>query len=157
MTGRDQKFKMTTAEKTSLEIKRVMRAPRDRVYAAWTNAAELKQWFGPEGVGTREIIADARVGGLFRWDLIDQEGDDVSIRGQFLEVEKNRRIVFTWQFEGDAKWKDCVSIVTVEFDDAGEGETELRLRHEQLPDKDSRDAHNEGWKSVFDKLEKFLG
>jgi len=39
---------MTTKEKTRLEISRVIEAPRDRVYAAWTDPEQLKQWFGPE-------------------------------------------------------------------------------------------------------------
>jgi uncharacterized protein YndB with AHSA1/START domain len=143
-------------EKTSLEIKRMIKAPRDLVYAAWTNPDELKEWFGPEGVKTRAIVVDTREGGIFRWDLIDTEGDEMTIRGEFREVDPGRKIVFTWQFEGDAKWKDHVSVVTVEFNDAGEDETEVRLRHEQLPDEDSRDKHTEGWINVFDKLETFI-
>jgi len=57
---------MTQTENLSLEIKRLIKAPRDRVYAAWTDPAQLKQWFGPEDVQTRDLIANARVGGEFR-------------------------------------------------------------------------------------------
>ena len=55
---------MTTkaSDKVSLEIKRFINAPRDRVYAAWTDPAQMRQWFGPENVQTRDLIADARVG-----------------------------------------------------------------------------------------------
>jgi uncharacterized protein YndB with AHSA1/START domain len=70
-------------DKLSLEIKRVIKAPRQRVYAAWTDPAQMKQWFGPEKVQTRELIADARVGGEFRWDLINPEGEEMTIRGEF--------------------------------------------------------------------------
>jgi uncharacterized protein YndB with AHSA1/START domain len=146
-----------TPEQTSLEITRKIKAPQDRVYAAWTDPAKLKRWFGPEGVQTREIIAEAQVGGLFRWDLIDSDGDEVTIRGEFRELVPHRKIVFTWRIEGEAKWKNHVSLVTVELDDAGDGETELRLKHEQLPDKNSRDEHREGWNSVLVKLEKYIG
>ena len=48
---------VNTADKTSLEIKRFINAPRDRVYAAWTDPAQLKQWWGPEGVRTRNFTA----------------------------------------------------------------------------------------------------
>ena len=54
---------MAYTKSLSLEIKRVIKAPRDRVYAAWTDRAQMKQWFGPEKVQTRDLIADARVGG----------------------------------------------------------------------------------------------
>ena len=51
---------MTTkaSDKVSLEIKRFINAPRDRVYAAWTDPAQLKQWWGPDGVRTRSLTAD---------------------------------------------------------------------------------------------------
>ena len=147
---------MVPKKELSLEIRRVIKAPRNRVYAAWTDPAQLKQWFGPENVQTRDLTADARVGGLFQWDLINPEGEEMTISGEFHELMPGRKIVFTWHWEDDATWKSHVSVVTVELEDAGEGETELRLRHEQLPDKESRESHSEGWTSVLDKLEKFI-
>jgi uncharacterized protein YndB with AHSA1/START domain len=145
---------MAEAEKLSLEIKRLIRAPRDQVYAAWTDPAQLKEWFGPESVQTRNLIADVRVGGEFRWDLTDQEGKEVTISGEYREVEPGKKIVFTWRLEGDEDWKNH-STVTVEFFDR-EGGTEIRLTHEKLPNEASRDDHTQGWNSVLDKLEKFL-
>ena len=64
-----------TAEKTALEIKRFINPPRDRVYAAWTDPVQLKEWWGPKDVQTLKIVADTRVGGKYRWDLVNQEGD----------------------------------------------------------------------------------
>ena len=146
---------MTTKEKTRLEITRLIKAPRDRVYAAWTDPAQLKKWFGPENVQTREIVADARVGGTFRWDLINPEGEEMTIRGEYRELQPDKKIVFTWQWEDDEDWENHVSIVTVELDDA-DGGTELRLTHEQLPNEESRDGHTRGWNSALDKLVKFF-
>jgi uncharacterized protein YndB with AHSA1/START domain len=149
---------MTTkgSEKLSLEIKRQIKAPRDRVYAAWTDPAQLKQWFGPEKVQTRNLIADSRVGGKFQWDLTNPEGKDMTIRGEYLELQPDKKIVFTWQWQDDEDWENHTSVVTVELKDA-DGGTELRLIHEQLPNEESRDGHNEGWNSVLDKLGRFLG
>jgi uncharacterized protein YndB with AHSA1/START domain len=65
---------METKDKTRLEIRRFIKASRDRVYAAWTDPAQMKRWFGPENVQTRELVAEARVGGIFRWDLTNSEG-----------------------------------------------------------------------------------
>jgi uncharacterized protein YndB with AHSA1/START domain len=148
---------MTTkaSDKVSLEIKRFFKAPRDRVYAAWTDPARLKQWFGPEKVQTRELIADARVGGEFRWDLTDPDGDRMTCHGEYRELQPNRKIVFTWQWQDDENWEEHVSVVTVELSDR-DGGTELRLLHEKLPSEQSRDGHTSGWNSALDKLEKFL-
>ena len=142
---------MTTKEKTRLEISRVIEAPRDRVYAAWTDPEQLKQWFGPENVKTRELVADARVGGTFRWDIINSEGEEMTMRGEFRELQPDKKIVFTWQWEDDEDWENHISIVTVELYDR-DGGTELRLTHEQLPNEESRDGHTRGWESALDKL-----
>jgi uncharacterized protein YndB with AHSA1/START domain len=139
----------------SLEIKRQINAPRDRVYAAWIDPAQLRKWFGPENVKTRDLIADARVGGQFRWDLTNPEGKEMTISGEYRELQPGKKIVFTWQWEDDEDWKSHSSIVTVDFFDR-EGGTELRLTHENLPNEASRDDHTQGWNSVLDKLEKFL-
>jgi uncharacterized protein YndB with AHSA1/START domain len=144
-----------TAEKTSLEIKRFINASRNRVYAAWTDPAQLKEWFGPENVRTRNFTADARVGGKFRWDLINEEGEDMTISGEYRELVPGKKIVFTWKWDDDEAWTNTDSVVTVELSDRDCG-TELRLIHEKLPSEESRDRHNEGWNSVLDKLEKFF-
>ena len=75
-----------TAEKTSLEITRFISAPPARVYDAWTDPARLKQWFGPENVRTRNITAEVRVGGKYRWDVITQDGEDLAAFGEYREL-----------------------------------------------------------------------
>jgi uncharacterized protein YndB with AHSA1/START domain len=143
------------ASKVSLEIRRLIRAPRERVYAAWTDPAQLKEWFGPANVQTHNVIADARVGGEFRWELTNAEGEQMTMRGEYRELQPGKKIVFTWQWQHDEDWEHCVSVVTVELLDR-EGGTELRLKHEQLPSEESRDGHTRGWNSALDKLEKFF-
>jgi uncharacterized protein YndB with AHSA1/START domain len=142
-------------EKTSLEIIRFINAPPARVYAAWTDPAQLKEWFGPETVRTRNLIADPHVGGKYCWELVNQRGEDMSVFGEYRELVPGRKIVFTWQWDDDEVWENRTSLVTVELSDR-DGGTELRLTHEELPSEESRDRHNEGWNSVLDCLEKFL-
>ena len=146
---------MKGTAKLSVEIKRFIKAPRDRVYAAWTDPAQLRQWFGPENVQTHDLIADARMGGTFRWDLTNSEGEKMTCRGEYRELQPGKKIVFTWQWEDDEDWENHISIVTVELYDR-DGDTELHLTHEQLPNEESRDGHTQGWNSVLDKLEKFF-
>lgn len=148
---------MTTkaAEKTSLQIKRFINAPRSRVYAAWTDPAQLKEWWGPERVRTRNFVAEVRVGGKYRWDLINQAEEEMSVFGEYRELVPEKKIVFTWKWDDDEVWENRDSIITVELSDR-DGGTELLLKHEQLPSEESRDRHNEGWNSVLDRLEKFF-
>jgi uncharacterized protein YndB with AHSA1/START domain len=146
---------MKTEENVRLEIKRFIKAPRDRVYAAWTDPAQLKQWFGPENVRTRNITADVRVGGKYRWDLTNPEGEEMSAFGEYRELVPGKKIVFTWKWDDDENWKTHNSIVTIELSDR-DGGTEVRLTHEKLPSEESRDRHIEGWTSLLDKLAEFL-
>jgi uncharacterized protein YndB with AHSA1/START domain len=144
-----------TSEKTSLEITRFIRAPRERVYGAWTDPAQLKQWFGPENVQTRNFTADVRVGGTYRWDLTDPDGEEMSAFGEYRELIPGKKIVFTWKWDDDENWEKHNSIVTVELFDH-DGGTEVRLTHEKLPSEESRDRHTEGWTSLLETLEKFV-
>jgi uncharacterized protein YndB with AHSA1/START domain len=144
-----------TAEKTSLEIKRYINAPRERVYRAWTDPEELQRWFGPEEVRTIKIASDVRVGGKYRWDLVKQNGEEWACLGEYRELIPGRKIVFTWKWDDDEAWENHDSVVTIELFDR-RGGTELRLKHEQLPSEESRDRHNEGWNSLLNRLEQFL-
>ena len=146
---------MKTEQNIRLEIKRLINAPRARVYAAWTDPAQLKEWFGPENVRMRNFVADARVGGKYRWDLINQEGEEMTIYGEYRELVPGKKIVFTWRWDDAEVWKNINSLVTVELSDR-EGGTEVRLIHEQLPSEQLRNGHNEGWKSALEKLDKFV-
>jgi len=146
---------MSEKEQFRVKVNRFIKAPRQRVYAAWADAAELTQWFGPANVRTRNLSADVREGGRFHWECTDPEGKEVTISGEYREVVPDRKIVFTWRLQEDEDWKDHNSIVTVEFFDQADG-TKVSLTHENLPTKPSRDDHDQGWNSVLDKLEAFV-
>ena len=113
---------------------------------------QVKKWWGPEGVTTRGFVADVRVGGKYRWDLVNQEGEEMAAHGEYRELVPDKKVVFTWAWEGDEIWENRTSIVMIELSDR-DGGTELRLIHEQLPSEASRDRHNDGWTSVLNRLQ----
>src|SRR4026208_2235427 len=108
-------------EGLSLEIRRLIKAPRERVYAAWTNPEHLREWFGPPGVRTKNFAAEVCVGGKYRWDVIGQDGEEKTVRGEYRELEPGRRVVFTWHWDDDEAWENHVSVVTVELTDGKGG------------------------------------
>lgn len=69
-------------------------------------------------------------------------------RGEVLEVDRPRRLVFTW----NAEWLPGGSTVTVVFHPV-DGGTEIVLRHDGLPDQDSADNHEDGWGDILEALE----
>ena len=105
-----------------------------------------------------EAELDPRPGGIFR---VTQTGKSrVVARGEYVEVDPPRRIVFTWgweQIEGlPAEMHGLLpGTSTVEVDLVADGEgTILRLRHSGLRDEADRQVHVTGWKMTLDRLKK---
>lgn len=88
----------TTAEEApQFTITRTFNAPRELVWRAWTEEAELSHWLHPFGVSTTSISYDVRVGGRYRYTMInDETGERFPTGGEFLEIEPFDRLVFTW-------------------------------------------------------------
>src|SRR5438874_11432435 len=102
---------MAATKNFSLEVERLIEASRDQVYTAWTDPAQMKQWLGPENVQTRDLIADARAGGTFRWDLTKSEGVELTRRGAYRELQLGKKIGFTWHWAEGEDWEIHVRLV----------------------------------------------
>ncbi len=136
---------------TELSFSRVIRASREKVFAAWTDPKLLVQWWGPGSVTCPEAEVDLRVGGAYRIANLHEDGSVTWISGPFELVNAPEELVYTWIL-GD----NHPTLVTVRFLAHPEG-TELVLRHERFTDHDLRDMHLEGWNGCVDKLEALLG
>jgi uncharacterized protein YndB with AHSA1/START domain len=141
---------------TTVQITREINAPRDLVYAAWTDLKLARQWWGPEGVKTRALVIDPRVGGKFRWDLTSEEGEEITAEGEFREVLPPEKLVLTWRGTQDETEGKENSLVSLAFREVDARTTELHLTHEGLPSEESCDNHTEGWNSALDKLERLF-
>jgi uncharacterized protein YndB with AHSA1/START domain len=141
-----------SAIKPSLTLKRRLKAPPEKVFAAWTDPAKLKSWFGPGYVEALIAEADVRVGGRFHIVMRSSDGEEHDVSGVYREVEPNQKLVFTWA------WKSMPgreSLVTVLIKPDGQ-ETLLKLTHEQFFDEPARDRHRQGWTGCLDKLERYI-
>jgi uncharacterized protein YndB with AHSA1/START domain len=134
---------------TVVEVRRVIRAPRQRVFDAWTKPEELKRWHapGPMTVSLAEI--DLRVGGAYRIHMVAPSGEEHRVVGTYREVDPPRRLTYSWQWETGTD--AGVSTVTIDFVERG-GETEVVLRHEGLAREEARTSHLQGWTAITDKL-----
>src|SRR5437879_6308919 len=102
---------MNTPTDTTLQITRVIRAPRDRVYAAWADPEEMNKWSGPEGVETITWDSDPRVGGKCQWNLRARCREKMTVHGEYREVLSGEKLVYTWQWAGDPQWEGVESLV----------------------------------------------
>lgn len=95
---------------------------------------------------------DLRVGGRFRVAMRSADGDTHDVSGTYLEVEPNRKLVFSWAWRSTPERE---SRVTVRIEPDAQG-CELVLLHEQFFDEAARDGHNHGWSGALVKLEGWL-
>src|ERR1700761_2916603 len=75
-------------------ITRVFDAPRALVFAAWTDARHLAQWWGPKGFTNPVCTIDARVGGALRIHMRAPDGNVYPMKGEIREIGPAERLVF---------------------------------------------------------------
>ena len=150
-------------EPLSVYITRVFRAPRERVFEAWTKPEQMLKWRGPEGWTVVEAHSDLKPGGEHRVvvrgvpqsKLFGEVSGEVTgaSYGTYLDVEPYSLIRFTW----NADWSPGEeSVVTVRLTEAEEGGTLMDFTHDRFLTANSAKGHNQGWNSAFNRLEKFL-
>jgi uncharacterized protein YndB with AHSA1/START domain len=79
-------------------ITRVLDAPRELVWRAWTEADRLAQWWGPRGAKIRVISLDVRPGGMFHYSMQFRPGHEMFGRFVYREIAAPERIVFINSF-----------------------------------------------------------
>lgn len=139
----------TAASGTALRLERSFDAPRERVFAAWTDPELLRRWWaaGPDW-DTPDAQVDLRVGGRYRLSMRNPESGDVhTVAGEYAEIAPPERLVYTWAWEG----MGGDSRVEVEF--LAEGErTTVVVTHTGLADDTDRHNHAHGWNACLDNL-----
>lgn len=127
----------TWAIDREIVLSRVIAAPRERVFQAWTDPKQIAQWFGPDGFKLESLECDIRTGGRWRFIYTGPDGTRWDNRMVFLRLEAPRLIEME---HGSDKDNDPARFhVTVTFDTQSDGKTVLTMR-QLLPTKEQRDA-----------------
>lgn len=144
---------------TTTYFERIFDAPRDLVFACWTEAKHLQAWWGPAGSDNGETRIDARPGGDI---FINMRGPgfDHEMGGTVEEIDPPHRLVFlskafknpegTWAF---------VNRNTVTFEEVG-SRTRIKLHTLVLSASEEFavpvDNMKEGWSTSLDRLDALL-
>jgi uncharacterized protein YndB with AHSA1/START domain len=116
-------------------------APPEVIFKFFVDPEQMIRWKGVEAT------LDPRPGGIYR---VNVTGADI-VRGEYVEVSPNERVVFTWGWEGEGNPVPSGSS-TVEITLVPDGATTLvRLRHHGLPG-GPEDRHAEGWEHYLARL-----
>ncbi len=144
------------ASDRELVLTRLIDAPREKLFRAWTDPELLKQWFAPLPYTTPVAELDVRPGGASLIVMRDPEGNDLPNPGVYLEVVENERLVLTdayiraWE---PSEKPFMTAIVTFE-DEGDKTRYTARARHLTVADREAHEkmGFHEGWGQCADQL-----
>jgi uncharacterized protein YndB with AHSA1/START domain len=113
----DRSATVTKPSDREIRSERVFDAPRDRVFAAFTDPRLIPEWWGPHGTTAVVDEMNAKPGGDWRFVLHSADGSETGFRGTYRELSPPERIVQTFEWEG---MPGHVSVETAVFEDLGE-------------------------------------
>lgn len=156
-------------------ITRDFDAPREVVYAMWTEPRHMSRWWGPRVVTTSACEMDVNAGGAYRIVMRAADGSEYPITGVYREIVKSERLVMTMDPSGHPEaWHDLVKsnrspqeknpagvlLMTVTFEDIG-GKTRqtVHIRFESTAIRDAmmKMGMNEGWSQSLERLSEIVG
>lgn len=143
------------SSETRLEIKKIIRASRNKVFEALTQPEMIKKWMAPGTSTVPSMQAEFKVGGAYRIEMRGEMGGaayDVVVHGVYTKIIPSEFLAFTWIYE-DPKRRVSVgsTLVSISLRDV-EGGTEVTLSHEKFASRERRDGHHFGWLDSLEKL-----
>jgi uncharacterized protein YndB with AHSA1/START domain len=95
---------------------------------------------------------DPQPGGIFRCEVVPGK----VARGEFVELDKPNRVVYTWGWDGSADVPPGSSTIVIDLASDGDG-TSLRFVHKDLPSAEAVASHAQGWDHYLPRLETAAG
>jgi uncharacterized protein YndB with AHSA1/START domain len=147
---------LATDDERTLELTRLIAAPPATLYRAWTDPEILKQWFAPLPYTTPRAEMDVRVGGANFIVMRGPDGTDIPNRGVYLEVEPDRRLVFTDAYvrAWEPSAKPFMTVVLTFGEEAGGTRYTARVHHWTAADRKTHEdmGFYPGWGQCADQL-----
>ena len=146
----------TPTSDRELVLTRLIDAPRELVYRAWTDAELLKRWFAPKPCTTPRAVLDVRPGGSNLIVMAGPDGTEMPNSGIYLEVVPNERLVFTdayteaWQ----PSQKPFMTVILTFEDENSKTRYTARVRHWTVEDKETHEkmGFHQGWGICADQM-----
>lgn len=135
----------------TLILHRNFDAPRTLVWKAWTEGEHLMRWLCPAGFKVLFAQNDLRVGGKWRSGMRSPEGNEHIHCGEYLEIEKPARLVFTHTWERNDLEPRAITTITVVLNEQ-DSKTSMIFIQSGLATTESALSHQRGWTGAFDNL-----
>jgi uncharacterized protein YndB with AHSA1/START domain len=147
----------TVQQPQPLRLSRVLHAPRETVFRAWSSADAVKRWFSPESFTVSHATVQMHVGGRFDVCMRSPTGEEHWIRGTFVEVTPHTRLVIDMHVADSAGKPLFRAYTEVDFSDVLGGTRMEVVQSYTLVDPSKAwmvTGAPEGWRTTLDKLEK---
>jgi uncharacterized protein YndB with AHSA1/START domain len=147
----------TRTEGCDLILTRIINAPPEKIFRAWTEPALLTQWFTPPPWTTPYAELDLRTGGSSLIVMRGPDGQEVPNRGVYLEVVPNRSVVFTNAYTSawEPSEKPFMTVILT-FEDLGDGRTNYTalVRHWTIAYREQHEkmGFHQGWPIATEQL-----
>ena len=139
----------------ALDLRWAFGAPRERIFHALTEPAELVEWWGPSGFTTPEIEVNLNVGGGYRFGMQPPDGQLFHLVGEFLEIEPPSRLVYTFRWE-EPDPDDRETVVRLSLEPAPLEITGLSLSQVGFATDARLALHRAGWTDSLERLSAFI-
>jgi uncharacterized protein YndB with AHSA1/START domain len=146
----------TVPQPPPFRVSRVFHAPRETVFKAWSSADHVKRWFSPETYTVPDAKVEMRVGGPFEVCMRSPTGEEHWVRGTFVEVMPQKRLVIDMRCTDKSGKPLFGSYTEVDFADALGGTRMDVVQTYTLIDLSMAwmvAGAPEGWRTTLDKLE----
>ena len=160
MTNPTTGLKITAPGDLEIVMTRDFNAPSRLVFEAWTRCDHLKRWWGPPTWSLPECEIDLRAGGSWRYLMRGQDGEEMSMYGEYIEVGAPTRLVSTENFAGE--WFEPMgsgSVNTLVLEERN-GKTMMtitsRYKSQQARDGVMQFPMEEGAEESFKRLDELL-
>lgn len=137
-----------------LDLRRLLEAPRERIFGLLTEPTALKKWWGPHGFTLPEIELDLGVGGGYRFTMQPPEGEVFHLSGEFLEVDHPGRLTYTFRWD-EPHPDDRETVVRLSLNAVGDA-TELSLSQGDFATEERLALHRNGWTDSLEKLRELV-
>jgi uncharacterized protein YndB with AHSA1/START domain len=148
---------MESPTSAALVVRRILPAPVDAVYDAWTNPDLVRQWSWGSRHETIAMRMDVRPGGAWHHEIRNRDnGDRWTFDGVFEEVIPGRKLVHTFFWRSGSGVEEGPSLVAIEFIDQGAQSTEVVITHSRVADA-SRSGTRDGWLDILELVGTLAG
>ena len=138
----------------SVTLHRVLAAPVEKVYKAFTDPVAMATWLPPYGFLCVVHNMEVKPGGTYRMSFINfTTGNQHSLGGKYLEIKPNEFLKYTDKFEDPNLPGEMITTITFKKVSAG---TELLATQVGIPEVIPADMCYLGWQESLDKLKRLV-